>query len=185
MVHEELYNVRDLPRKRGGEKLQKGHYSIIIYIDTQFQLTFIQGEPPQTRNLYIFRSTVIFRLPFKIILTIVQFIKAWFFTLLSTNLLFWAHWVNIPYTFQFRPQIETLQVPCMDIYIVKIGVEIGSQTMWDLFQILVLTQKTFIFYVSRTLHAHAGLSLRVHALWLRTQDDSCVHMLRASLALLF
>ena len=110
MVHEELYNVRDLPRKRGGEKLQKGHYSIIIYIDTQFQLTFIQGEPPQTRNLYIFRSTVIFRLPFKIILTIVQFIKAWFFTLVSTNLLFWAHWVNIPHIFGFGPQIETLQL---------------------------------------------------------------------------
>ena len=72
-------------------------------------MIFIQGEPPQTGNLYIFGSTVIFELPFKIILAVVQFIRAQFFTPLFTNLLFWAHWDNIPHIFGFGPQTETLQ----------------------------------------------------------------------------
>ena len=50
---------------------------------------------------------------------------------------------------------------------------------------LNINVENFLFYVSRTLHAHAGLSMHAHELWLCAQDDSCVHMLRASLALLF
>ena len=55
------------------------------------------------------------------------------------------------------------KVSCMAIYIVKIGVWNASQTMWDSFQTLVLMQKTFIFYVSETIHTRIGLSLHVHA----------------------
>ena len=41
MIHEELYNVRDLSQTRGLDKLQKEYCSNIIYTCTQFQLIYI------------------------------------------------------------------------------------------------------------------------------------------------
>ena len=96
--------------KGGRKKRRKRYCSTIICNNTQFRLIFVEGEPPRTGSLYIFGSTVIFNLPFKIILAIVQFIKAQFFTPFFTNLLFWAHWANIPYIFRFELQIETLHI---------------------------------------------------------------------------
>ena len=69
----------------------------------------------------------------------------------------------------------------MAIYIKKIEVWNDSQTMWDLFQTSELMQKTCTFYVSRTLHSHVGSGLHAHAVWLRVQTNSCVHLLRVSL----
>ena len=43
-------------------------------------------------------------------LAVIQFIRAQFFTPLSTKKLFWAHWVNIAHIFEFGPQTESLQI---------------------------------------------------------------------------
>ena len=40
MIHDELYNVRDLPRTKGSEKLQKEHCSNLICTCTHFQLIY-------------------------------------------------------------------------------------------------------------------------------------------------
>ena len=69
-------------------------------------------------------------------------------------------------------------MPCMTIYILKIGVWNGSHMMWDLFQTSVFNEKNLPFIVSETLHAHARSSLRAHA-------NSWVRGSKASLALLF
>ena len=77
------------------------------------------------------------------------------------------------------------KVPCMTIYIVKMGVWNSSQMMWDLFQTSIFNVENLSFIVSRTLHVHVSLGLRAHASWLRAQVDSCVHKVGSSLALLF
>ena len=76
-------------------------------------------------------------------------------------------------------------VPCMTIYIMKIGVWNGSQTMWDSFQTSVFNAENLTFVVFRTLHASVGSGLRAHASWPCAQADSCVRRPRISLALLF
>ena len=43
-------------------------------------------------------SVVLFELSLKLILIVVQLIRAQFFNPLSSNLLSWAHWVNTPHT---------------------------------------------------------------------------------------
>ena len=77
------------------------------------------------------------------------------------------------------------KVPCMAIYIVKMGVWNGSKTMWDSFQISVFSAENLPFKVSGTLHACPSLCLCVHASWPCAQVGSCVHRLRVSLALIF
>ena len=61
-------------------------------------------------------------------------------------------------------------VPCKATYSVKIGVWNDSQMMWDSFQTSALIQKNDLIYVSGTLYAHAGSSLRAHV-------ERCVHKL--------
>ena len=60
------------------------------------------------------------------------------------------------------------KVPCMAIYIVKIGVWNDSQTMWDSLQTSVFNTKNLHFIVFGTLHARIGSSLRAYTSWPRT-----------------
>ena len=57
----------------------------------------------------------------------------------------------------------------MVIYIVKMGVWNGSQTMWDLFQTLVFNAKNLSFIVFETLYARVGSGLHAYASWPCTQ----------------
>jgi len=77
------------------------------------------------------------------------------------------------------------KVPYMAIYIMKMGVWNGSQTIWDSFQTSVFNTENLPFIVSRTLHVHLGSSLHAHASWPCAQIDSCVRRPRVSLALFF
>ena len=95
MIHEELHNVRDLPRTKGTGKTLEGtlqQSNLYLY---SVSTDLYERESPRTGNLFIFVSVVLFELSFKLILAVVQFISAQFFNPLSTNLLSWAHWVNI------------------------------------------------------------------------------------------
>jgi len=75
--------------------------------------------------------------------------------------------VNLSFSLKIFCVLEN--EPCMAIYIVKMGVWTGSQTMRDSFQTSTLMQKTCFFYVSKTLLACASSCLRTHALRLCTQ----------------
>ena len=82
------------------------------------------------------------------------------------------------------------KVPCMAIYILKIGVWNDSQTMWDSFQTSTSMQKTCLLLLLLLLilffFKNVFETLRVRARsGLHAQADSCVHMPRASLALFF
>ena len=70
----------------------------------------------------------------------------------------------------------------MAIYIVKMRVWNSSQTMWDSFQTSVFNVENLPFIIFGTLHARAGLCLRVHASWLRAQVDSYTRRPRVFLA---
>ena len=69
-------------------------------------------------------------------------------------------------------------IPCKATYSVKIGVWNDSKTMWDSLQTLALMQKTCLIYIFGILYACARSCLRAQA-------DSCIHIARVSLALLF
>ena len=83
-------------KKRRGEK---EHCKNISCSCTQFSTDLHEQEPPQTKSLCILVSAVLFKSSFKSTLTVVQFIRAQFFNPLSTNLLFWAYWINLPHIF--------------------------------------------------------------------------------------
>ena len=55
-----------------------------------------------------------------------------------------------------------LKVPCMAIYIMKIGIWNGSQTMWDSFQISVFNAKNlpFLVFLKPYLHAQTLVCVR-------------------------
>ena len=73
----------------------------------------------------------------------------------------------------------------MVIYIVKMRVWNGSQTMWDSFQTFVFNAKNLSLIVSKTLHKRAGLCLRAHASWSCTHVDSCARRSRVFFSLSF
>ena len=69
-------------------------------------------------------------------------------------------------------------VPCMAIYIMKIGVWNGSQTMWDSFQTSIYNAETWLSsFLEPYMCAQAEACVRMH--------HGSVCMPRASLALLF
>ena len=65
------------------------------------------------------------------------------------------------------------------------GVQNGSQTMWDSFQTSALMLKTCLSHLFRTLVAYAGSCLRMHASDLRTRICVCERRQRVSLTFIF
>ena len=73
------------------------------------------------------------------------------------------------------------KVPCIAIYIVKIGIWNDSQRMWDSFQTSVFNAENLNFLCFWNLSCVCRNELHAHAAWLCAQADSCVCMLKISL----
>ena len=92
MVQRELYNVRDPPWEKD-QKLIREHCSNQNYICNWFVW---QNTSSDSEFIQLY-SPCSFLITFKSILAVVKLIRAKFFDPLSTNLLYWAYWVKIPY----------------------------------------------------------------------------------------
>ena len=103
-----LYNMRDPLWERGWEKERENTVATKI-IFVPYCVQFIQVRPLWTESPLISESLIRVCLSFNSALAIVQLIRALFFDPLSINLLYWAHWAEIPYILGLDTKNVSLQ----------------------------------------------------------------------------